>query len=131
MTEISRAPLNRPIRMVAIGDSLTAGTQDATTVQERQQHCYVKQMADHAGIPFNMPYIDGEGLPFGIWHDHTVDVRHFLRHTAELGLAVSPLAAYAWLIGAPPFIVPVWDVVPDIGHRTRESRNTPEHPQSD
>lgn len=119
------------ITMVAIGDSLTQGTQDATTIQDRQAHCYVKQLADHAGLSFNMAYMDGEGIPFNIFHDHTFDSHHFYSHLIKLGLAVAPLALYTYFVGVPDNVIPTWDVVPHMGKRTEASKNTPEHPQSD
>jgi lysophospholipase L1-like esterase len=123
-------PLQGPdVKIVAVGDSLTQGTQDATTVKARQDHCYVKQLADHAGLAFNQADLNGEGIPFSIFHDHTFDSRHFYAHVAKLGLAVAPLAMYAYFIGAPPVIIPTWDAVPEMGKRTDESKNRPGHPQ--
>lgn len=124
-------PQGPDLRIVAVGDSLTQGTQDAETVQERQEHVYVKQLANQAGLTFNLPDLDGEGIPFGMFHDHTLDATHFLAHVLKLGLAVAPLGIYTYFVGAPHVVIPTWDAVPGFGQRTPESRNTPQHPQGD
>lgn len=116
-------------RMVSLGDSLTSGTQDGVTVEERQQHAFVKQLADHAGIPFNMPYLDGKGIPFSPFQDKSVDFGQSQRQMLKLGVAVAPLGIYTHFIGQPEWIAPVWDTVPGFGQRTAESRDTVEHPQ--
>src|SRR5262249_50111252 len=118
-----------PVKMVALGDSLTQGTQDATTIEDREQHSYMKQMADQAGLTFNQAYFDGEGLPFSTFHNHSFDLDHFLKHVLKLGLATAPLGIHAYFIGPPPIVLPTWETVPHMGHRTAESKNTPEHPQ--
>lgn len=115
--------------MVSLGDSLTSGTQDGVTLQERQQRCFVKQLADQAGIPFNMPYLDGQGIPFGAFQDKSADVRHSQRQMLKLGVAVAPLGLYTHFVGAPEWVAPVWDTVPGFGQRTADSKDTPERPQ--
>jgi lysophospholipase L1-like esterase len=126
-----RAPVApaRGFTMVALGDSLTQGMQDACVVAERQDHCYSKVLADHAGITYNLPYVSDEGIPFTAFHDHTLDYDHFKRHVIELALSVAPLALWTYFIGAPHKVAPTWELVPHMGKRTPESRDTVSHPQ--
>lgn len=116
-------------RMVTLGDSLTSGTQDGVTLQARQERAYVKQLADHAKIPLNMPYLSGQGVPFGVFGDRSVDLGSQQRQMLKLGVAIAPLGIYTHFVGTPTWIAPVWDTVPGFGQRTPESRDTSENPQ--
>lgn len=116
-------------RMVTLGDSLTSGTQDGVTVQARQERAYVKQLADHAGIPLNMPYLSGQGVPFSVFQDKNADMGRNQRQMLKLGVAVAPLGIYTHFVGTPDWIAPVWDTVPGFGQRTPESRDTVQNPQ--
>lgn len=53
----------RPFKMVAVGDSVTAGMQDACLIGERQEMSYPAQIARQAGIDFEQPLITPAGIP--------------------------------------------------------------------
>ncbi|MCE7874193.1 SGNH/GDSL hydrolase family protein [bacterium CPR1] len=118
------------LRMVNLGDGFASGVQDGVTLEARQRKVYVKQLADHAGVSFNMPYLSGQGIPFGPFQGEDADSGQNQRQLLKLGVAVAPLALYTHFVGAPNWVVPVWEAVPDFGKRTSESRDTPENPQS-
>ena len=59
--------------MVVLGDSLSAGTQDASTVGGRQEMAYASQLARAAGVPFQNPRISEPGLPFRVFGGGAVD----------------------------------------------------------
>ncbi|MHB2020401.1 MAG: hypothetical protein ACYCW6_25985 [Candidatus Xenobia bacterium] len=80
-------PLQRatpPIRMVAIGDSLTAGMMDANLDARTESMGYAQQFARQIGVPFNCPVIDGKGVPPRIFNQNHVD-----------GLLIDEKAVYA------------------------------------
>src|ERR1017187_833085 len=52
-----------PLKLVAIGDSLTAGMQDANLCEERQLHSYPNLIAKQAGLPFKQPLMNNQGIP--------------------------------------------------------------------
>lgn len=123
------SPPARPLRLVAIGDSLTAGTQDANTVQERQRLDYSQQLADAAAMQFNMGLIGGEGLPFTVFGNVGFDQKKFARSRGRLMRALAPLALYTYYMGVLPFVPPVWGIL-GLGFRTGESKDTRQRPQT-
>jgi lysophospholipase L1-like esterase len=124
--ELSTHP---PLRLVAVGDSLTAGTQDANTVQERQRFVFANQLARAAGMEFNLGLIGGEGLPFTVFGDVGFDQKKFSTTRLRLARALVPLALYTYYLGVLPFVPPVWDIL-GLGSRTPESKSTRERPQT-
>lgn len=119
-----------PIKMVALGDSLTAGMQDACLDARSQSMAYTKQLADQAEIPFNMPVVDKLGIPPRLFLGPDVDVPRVLKDYALLGAAAAP--AYVWLqlLGIPPHaLMDAIYATPDMGQRTADSLDTPQHPQ--
>ncbi|HXE72616.1 MAG TPA: hypothetical protein VNO81_08135, partial [Candidatus Nitrosotenuis sp.] len=115
--------------LVALGDSITAGTQDGFTVSERQEHAYINKIARAAGVPFGMPMVGGEGIPLRVFVDGTQDLERVRREGAVLQKALAPLALWTYYVGAPPFMPPVWDWI-GMGGRTpasRESKTRPQH----
>ncbi|MBI3925622.1 MAG: SGNH/GDSL hydrolase family protein [Armatimonadetes bacterium] len=117
------------LTMVALGDSLTAGTQDAVTRVSRQEMVYTGQMARAAGIPFNMPAVSEPGIPFEIFGSSSLDIGPFARAKKLFMVALTPLAAWTYYLGAPPFIYPPVGEMLGSGRRIPESRSTPERPQ--
>ncbi|MBM3462044.1 MAG: hypothetical protein FJX76_08085 [Armatimonadetes bacterium] len=122
-------PASVPLRLVAIGDSLTAGTQDANTVQERQRFDYSQQFATATGMEFNMGLIGGEGLPFTVFGNVGFDQRKFAQLRARLVRALAPLALYTYYVGVLPFVPPVWELL-GLGSRTSSSKNRADRPQT-
>ena len=55
-------PRTKP-KMIAIGDSLTAGMQDANLVGSRQEHSYPALVAKQAGLDFKQPLLSEAGIP--------------------------------------------------------------------
>lgn len=85
-----------PLRMVTVGDSLTAGMQDVTLVKDRQDRSYGKMLADHVGIPFRQPDITEHGIPPRLFRDKNVSLLPVLIDYVQVGLAMAaPLAALA------------------------------------
>jgi len=115
--------------LASVGDSLTAGTQDANTVQDRQRFAYGQQIANVTGMRYNMGLIGGEGLPFTVFGDVGFDQAKFASKRSRLIRAIAPLALYTYYVGQLPFVPPVWELL-GLGSRTPESRNTPERPQT-
>lgn len=97
---------------VVLGDSLSAGTQDAITVGDRQQMAYPVQMARAAGLPFRNPDITSPGLPFQVFRDGRFAEEPFRNQRDLLVTALAPLAAWTYYLGVPPFLYPaVWDML--------------------
>ncbi|MGE0488007.1 MAG: SGNH/GDSL hydrolase family protein [Vulcanimicrobiota bacterium] len=113
--------------MVALGDSLTAGTQDGVTRLERQRMVYTRQLAQAAGIEFNMPEITSPGIPFEIFGEPGVQLGPFGRLKKTMLTALAPLAAWAYYLGAPPFLYPSVVSILGGGERTVESRDKTQH----
>ncbi len=96
-TPVQRAPL----KLVAVGDSLTAGFQDATLVAERQEHSYPSQIARAANLDFKQPLMSGRGIPPRIFEDQNISLVGTVWRYLQVGLAMSvPMAALA--MGAVP-----------------------------
>lgn len=113
----------KPPTFVVLGDSLSAGTQDAITVGDRQQMAYPLQMARAAGIPFRNPDITAPGLPFQVFRDGRFEEEPFRNQRDLLVTALAPLAAWTYYLGVPPFLYPaVWDML-GYGVRDPETRN--------
>jgi len=53
----------KPLKIVALGDSLTAGMQDANLVGTRQIHSYPAKVAQQAGVSLKQPLLDDKGIP--------------------------------------------------------------------
>ncbi|MEW6277325.1 MAG: hypothetical protein AB1758_01800 [Candidatus Eremiobacterota bacterium] len=96
----------RPLKMVAVGDSLTAGFQDATLVQDRQEYSYPNQIARAAGIPFRQPLIDGEGIPPRVFQGKDISVAPTIWRYLQVGVALSlPMASIALGFVPPEFVL--------------------------
>lgn len=116
------APSAEPT-FVVLGDSLSAGTQDAVTVGARQEMGYAAQMARAAGVPFRTPRITGPGLPFPIFRPEGFAEEPFRAQRNVLVNALAPLAAWTYYLGVPPFLYPaVWDM---LGFGVRDPESIP------
>lgn len=83
-------------KYVALGDSLTAGMQDATLISRGQERSYVNQFAQRAELDFKQPLIGDEGIPPGLFLDEKASVIRALVRYAQVGLAAAgPLASLA------------------------------------
>lgn len=118
-----------PLTMVSLGDSLTAGTQDGVTQVQRQRMVYTKQLADRAGLEFNLPEIADPGIPFQVFAPAGFDLGAFTRLKKTLMTALAPLATWTYYLGAPPFLYPPVVRMLGGGYRLPESRTTDERPQ--
>lgn len=114
--------------MVALGDSLTAGTQDGVTLQSRQRVSYTQQLADQAGIPYNQPLLTEDGIPPRIWVDGKFDEEHYRAVIGRLVKAAAPLAFYLKTIGIPPDVSRMYKVE-GMGRRDPATLDRPERPQ--
>lgn len=79
----------RPLKLVAVGDSLTSGFQDATLVAERQEFSYPAQMAKAAGLDFKQPLIGGRGIPPRIFDEKNISLVGTVWRYLQVGAAVS------------------------------------------
>ncbi|NDD28678.1 MAG: hypothetical protein EB084_10480, partial [Proteobacteria bacterium] len=127
------APPSPPLsdlRVVSLGDSLTQGTQDGNNSLARMKKGYISQFADQAGLTFNQPLFDGNGIPAKVFDNNQFSAGLAAAQTVALDLAAGPLSLYSYFLGPPSFILPSWNLIPKFGHRLPETRNTAEHPQS-
>lgn len=90
------ADRNEKFKYVALGDSLTAGMQDATLIARGQDRSYVNQFAQQTGLDFKQPLIDDNGIPPGLFLDGDASIIRALVRYAQVGLAAAgPLASLA------------------------------------
>lgn len=122
-------PAERPPRVVAIGDSLTAGTQDSTTVENRQAESYMPQLTRQAGVPFGMAYVSEGGIGPRVFLDGQFNYGHAQQRAVNIGRAVAPLERELAEGRIPADLTPIWNI-PNMGQRTEESKARPGHPQS-
>jgi len=93
-------------KIVAIGDSLTAGMQDANLVGERQHFSYPAQIARQAGLEFNQPLMDEAGIPPQLLLSPGVGTADTLWRYAQVGLASLPaFASLAFGFVPPEFVL--------------------------
>lgn len=118
--------LQKPV-MVALGDSLTAGTQDGVQSADRQMACYFALIAGAAGIGVNLPLINGS-VPPGFWTGTVFDVRHVVALRQDMVKKVGPIAAMLEYVGTPDDLSPVWKI-DGMGKRDPATRDTAERPQ--
>ncbi len=86
----------KPLKLVAVGDSLTSGFQDATLVAERQEFSYPAQIAKQAGIDFKQPLIGGRGIPPRVFDEKNISLVGTVWRYLQVGAAVSiPTAVIA------------------------------------
>lgn len=87
--------------MVAVGDSITMGTQDFTTVHDRQEWSYGSQLAKQLGVPFGQPLVTEGGIGPRTWVDGKFDPIRNAGIQAGLRRASAPLAFYLRYLGIP------------------------------
>ena len=73
--------------LVAVGDSLTAGMQDATLDGELQKKSFSSLIARQAKLPFQMPEIKGGAIPPKLFQPGHVPLARTLWFYSQLGLA--------------------------------------------
>lgn len=105
----SRPPLYKP-RMVAVGDSLTAGMQDANLIAERQVHSYPALVARQAGLDFRQPLMSKEGAPPRLFLSPGTSLGQTTWRYLQVGAAAAlPFAALALGVVPPEFtLFPLW-----------------------
>jgi lysophospholipase L1-like esterase len=114
--------------MVALGDSITAGTQDGITVADRQRWSYAQQLADQMGLAFNQPYLTEKGIPPRIWQDGTFDEKRYKEVLKRLTCAAIPLALWIKFFGVPRNARRMYKVK-EMGKRDPATLDGPQHPQ--
>ncbi|MBI3927354.1 MAG: hypothetical protein HY319_17585 [Armatimonadetes bacterium] len=83
-------------RYVSVGDSLTAGMQDATLTEDRQAASYPNLIARQAGLSFCQPSVDRRGIPPAIFLKENASLwRALLRYLQVTVAAAAPVAAVA------------------------------------
>lgn len=97
-------------KMVAVGDSLTAGMQDANLIGERQVNSYPALVARQAGLEFRQPLMDDEGIPPRLFLSPGTSLGQTAwRYTQVGAAALLPMAALAFGLVPPEFtLFPLW-----------------------
>ncbi|MBM3462937.1 MAG: hypothetical protein FJX76_12620 [Armatimonadetes bacterium] len=119
---------HRRPRVVAIGDSLTAGTQDSTTVENRQAQSYMPQLARAVGLPFRMAYVSEGGIGPRLFVNGEFNYGHVQRRGQAISEATAPLEQQLANGDIPTDLTAVWNI-PNMGSRTEESRDLFAHRQ--
>lgn len=90
--------------MVAVGDSLTAGMQDANLIGERQEFSYPALVARQAGLDFRQPLLNNQGIPPRLFLSPGTGIGQTLWRYAQVGAAALPaLGALAFGCVPPEF----------------------------
>ncbi|MGE0488050.1 MAG: SGNH/GDSL hydrolase family protein [Vulcanimicrobiota bacterium] len=88
---------DKPIKLVTVGDSLSAGFQDATLIHTGQEANFSSLIAKQAGLEFKQPLFSEGGVPPAVFLGHDAAITKALWSYAMVGAAVAvPMA----LIGA-------------------------------
>lgn len=96
---------SRPIKIVALGDSLTAGMQDANLIGDRQELSYGAQIARQAGLPFKQPLLDNRGIPPQLFLSPKTSLIDTAWRYTMVGVAQAlPTAALALGLNPPEFL---------------------------
>jgi lysophospholipase L1-like esterase len=116
----------RPLRVVAIGDSLTAGTQDFTTVENRQLESYMPQLSKAVGFPFKMPTISEGGIGPRTFVNGEFNYGHAQQRGENVGRAVVPIERQlaAGQLPTEQDLANVWNI-PNMGSRTPDTLDKP------
>lgn len=106
---------NRPgykPKIVAVGDSLTAGMQDANLIAERQVNSYPALVARQAGLEFRQPLMDKEGVPPRLFLSPGTGLDETAwRYTQVAAAAALPVGVLALGLVPPEFtLFPLWHV---------------------
>ena len=118
-----------PLRVVSLGDSLTAGTQDATTVGERQSMSYVAQLARAVGFPFHPALISEGGIGPRLFHEDIFNYGKAGQRSHHIQKAEAPLKKQLDAGIIPEDLTPIWNI-PGLGRRTEESQDRIFKPQT-
>lgn len=119
----------RPLRVVAVGDSLTAGTMDSTTVGSSQEMSYMAQLSRQVGFPFRMARVSESGIGPRVFLDGTFNYGHAHQREQAIREATAPIESELSAGNLPEDLTPIWNI-PGMGHRTEESKDAPFRRQS-
>ncbi|MBS2039759.1 SGNH/GDSL hydrolase family protein [bacterium] len=98
------APRKAP-KLVAIGDSLTAGMQDCNLVGSRQEHSYPNLIAKQGGFVFKQPLLKENGIPPKLFMSPDASLMKAAWRYTLVGLAhTAPMAATALGINPPEWL---------------------------
>ncbi len=104
----SHSPANPPRKapkLVAIGDSLTAGMQDCNLVGSRQEHSYPALIARQGAMQFKQPLLSENGIPPKLFMSPDSSLMKTAWRYALVGLAhTAPMAATALGINPPEWL---------------------------
>ncbi|MCA9795669.1 MAG: hypothetical protein KC910_27865, partial [Candidatus Eremiobacteraeota bacterium] len=88
---------DKPLKLVTVGDSLSAGFQDATLIHTGQEANFSNLIAKQAGLDFKQPLFSEGGVPPAVFLGHDAAITKALWSYAMVGAAVAlPMA----MIGA-------------------------------
>lgn len=98
------APHATPYRpkLVAVGDSLTAGMQDANLIGARQEVSYPALIARQAGLKFEQPLLSKEGAPPRLFLSPGTSLAQTVWRYTQVMAAAAPVYASLALGWAPP-----------------------------
>jgi lysophospholipase L1-like esterase len=102
------APTTKPLKLVAVGDSLTAGMQDMNLIGSRQESSYPNLLAKSLGVPFTQPTLSNQGIPPRFFLSPGSSILRSAWRYAQVGLAGAP-AMGALALG---FVPPDWSLWP-------------------
>ena len=92
-------------KLVAIGDSLTAGMQDCNLVGSRQEHSYPALIARQGGMQFKQPLLGENGIPPKLFMSPDTSLLKTAWRYTLAGLAqTAPMAATALGINPPEWL---------------------------
>lgn len=97
-----------PLKLVSVGDSLTAGMQDANLCADRQQHSYSAVIARQAGLEYKQPLIDKQGIPPKFFLSPGTSLARTAFRYAQVAAALAP-AVGTMALG---FVPPDWALWP-------------------
>lgn len=102
---------DKPV-LVAVGDSLTAGMQDATLDLNLQQKSFSSLIARQAELDFQVPEITGGAIPPKLFEPGEVPIWRTLWNYAQVGLAgIGPVALTALGFNPPALsLLPLYHV---------------------
>ncbi len=98
----------KPLKLVAVGDSLTAGMQDMNLIGSRQESSYPNLLAKALNVPFAQPTLSNQGIPPRFFLSPGSSILRSAWRYAQVGLAGAP-AMGALALGLVP---PDWSLWP-------------------
>ena len=107
-TTSRRKTESAPLKLVSIGDSLTAGMQACNLCEARQQASYPNLIARQAGLEFTQPLLDNQGVPPKLFLSPDASLSQTIWRYAQVAVTMAPALG----IMALGFTPPEWSLWP-------------------